>query len=307
MIKKLKAWFQLFRPPNLFTVPGDPILGYLIGAGTLAAIDFSLVLVTLSALCLYAYGLLSNDLADLAEDRLKRPDRPLPSGLVSPSAAKFAAFLLLAAGLILAFNINKNAFYIAFFLAVFIFLYNNFFKKNSVLGPFTVALCRAFSVILGYSAAFKSHRIDSMLYIVAFTWLLYFFAVSLAAYYETEQDKQVRGTFMMFMVPILWMVTAPVGSGALTPILFMKEMNPSFFLALAATTIFAMFIVKNGIIMGLKKEKPGVIPKCIGELIWNVLFLQAAGCAFIGFPHFALGIFVLAIPARMMAKVFYAS
>lgn len=308
MIKKLKAWLQLFRPPNLFTVPGDPILGYVIGAGTLAAIDISgLSLVVLSALLLYAYGLVSNDLVDFEEDKLKRPDRPLPSGLVAPAAAKFAAFCLLAAGLIAAYSVNQNTFYVAFLLAVFIFLYNNLFKKNSLLGPFTVALCRAFSLLLGYVAAFSSYRIDPMIYIVCFTWLLYFFAVSMAAYYETEQTRQVRGTFMLVMVPVLWFATAPIGSGSLRPIFVMKEINPSFFLALATTFIFAMFIIKNAITMSMKWDRPGVVPKCIGELIWNILFLQAAGCAFVGFPHFALGLFLLAIPARIMAKVFYGS
>lgn len=308
MFKKLKAWFQLLRLPNLFTVPGDPVLGYVIGAGSMIAIDFTgMTMVAMSAISLYAYGLVANDLVDFEEDTLKRHDRPLPSGLVSRTAAKFTAFFLLGAGLSMAYSVNENTFYTAFILAVFIFLYNNFFKKNALLGPFTVALCRTFSLLLGYSAAFNSPRVDPMIYIVCFTWLLYFFAVSLAAYYETEQAKQVRGTFIMVMVPVLWFATAPMGSGALGPILVMKEINPSFFLALASTFIFAMFIIKNALILGMKGDQPGMISKSIGELIWNIIFLQAAGCAFVGFPHVALGIFLLALPARFMAKIFYSS
>ena len=29
----MKAWLQLFRVPNLFTVPGDPLAGFLIATG----------------------------------------------------------------------------------------------------------------------------------------------------------------------------------------------------------------------------------------------------------------------------------
>ncbi|MEA3189035.1 MAG: hypothetical protein QOD99_2865, partial [Chthoniobacter sp.] len=73
---RLRTWLQLFRAPNLFTVPGDPLAGYLLvvrgsfNGAVLPAIGASI--------CFYAAGLLMNDLADFAEDRRERPERPLP-------------------------------------------------------------------------------------------------------------------------------------------------------------------------------------------------------------------------------------
>ena len=52
--------------------------------------------------CITAYGYVSNDLADRVEDRMNKPDRPLPSGLISASVARWMATLLAGLGLVLA-------------------------------------------------------------------------------------------------------------------------------------------------------------------------------------------------------------
>ncbi|NBV85120.1 MAG: hypothetical protein EBS01_02380 [Verrucomicrobia bacterium] len=83
---KAHTWLQLFRAPNLFTVPGDPIAGYLIAYA--GFFDTSIVFVTMASLAFYGAGLLLNDLIDIAEDRAERPNRPLPSGQVSPTTVR---------------------------------------------------------------------------------------------------------------------------------------------------------------------------------------------------------------------------
>ena len=75
---KFRTWLQLFRAPNLFTAPGDPLAGYLL-ANFGAGIDGTLPLVIIACLLFYGAGLLLNDFADLEEDRRDRPSRPLPS------------------------------------------------------------------------------------------------------------------------------------------------------------------------------------------------------------------------------------
>src|SRR3954447_23838104 len=76
----VRVWLQLFRAPNLFTVPGDPLAGFLLANGS--DLDRSVVFAIVASLCFYAAGLLMNDLADEAEDLRERPNRPLPSGAV---------------------------------------------------------------------------------------------------------------------------------------------------------------------------------------------------------------------------------
>ena len=93
-----RAWLQLFRVPNLLTVPGDPIAGvFLAAAAANAAIPASAMFAAMAvSLLLYGAGLLQNDYFDLPEDRRERPRRPLPSGAVRPVYAIAVAVSLRA-------------------------------------------------------------------------------------------------------------------------------------------------------------------------------------------------------------------
>ena len=99
MASPLRTWLQLFRAPNLFTVPGDPLAGYVLAS--YGALESDVFFAVGASVCFYAAGLLDNDLADLAEDRAERPARPLPSGAASPRAVRGAAGLLTVLGFFL--------------------------------------------------------------------------------------------------------------------------------------------------------------------------------------------------------------
>ena len=90
------AWLQLLRVPNLFTVPGDPVAGFLLA--TFGVLTPDVVLAILGSLCLYAGGLVLNDLHDLDEDRRDRPNRPLPAGEIAVRSAWLAVIGLFLVG-----------------------------------------------------------------------------------------------------------------------------------------------------------------------------------------------------------------
>ena len=96
----IRTWLQLFRAPNLFTVPGDPLAGYVLAS--YGAFESDVFYAVGASVCFYAAGLLDNDLADLAEDRVERPFRPLPSGAAKPLTVALVAAVLTGAGLLLA-------------------------------------------------------------------------------------------------------------------------------------------------------------------------------------------------------------
>ena len=101
-------WLRLLRVPNLLTVPGDVLSGFFLAMVSLRAcgVDVSvsqfvpaLALCLCASLCLYAAGLVFNDVADLAVDAVERPSRPLPSGAIGRRAASMAGVCFVLAGL----------------------------------------------------------------------------------------------------------------------------------------------------------------------------------------------------------------
>ncbi len=151
------AWAQLLRLPNLLTVPGDPIAGYLIASSLLGSgVDWRIIPAAIASLLLYAGGLAMNDWFDLAEDRRDRPTRPLPSGEI-PQSQVFVAWLLLCiAGVGTAAIASLPAAGVAAVLAGLVLAYNAGMKRIAVLGPIVMGSCRAASFLLGLAVAQRS-------------------------------------------------------------------------------------------------------------------------------------------------------
>lgn len=139
------AWAELLRLPALCTVPGDALAGAAVtqgrpGRGTALAIGASL--------CLYEAGMVLNDWADRHTDALERPQRPLPSGRVSPRAALTAAATLTAAGLGLAAAAGRPALATATALTATVWSYDLWLKRTPA-GPAAMAGARSLDLLLG--------------------------------------------------------------------------------------------------------------------------------------------------------------
>src|SRR5436190_7298805 len=139
MNPRLRTWLQLFRAPNLFTVPGDPLCGYLLANSSVYGWD--LLLPICASLFFYGAGLLMNDLADEDEDRRERPNRPLPSGAASRTAVRAALWALNLAGLgLLALSWHRDAMIFGVMLVVAVWLYNRVTKGWPVVGALNMGL-----------------------------------------------------------------------------------------------------------------------------------------------------------------------
>ena len=94
--KTLMPWLRLVRLPNLLTVPGDPVSGFLLAAAAKGQMPHigKMAAAAGASLCLYIFGLILNDMVDLAEDARERPERPLPSGSVTVAQARMAAIAM---------------------------------------------------------------------------------------------------------------------------------------------------------------------------------------------------------------------
>jgi 4-hydroxybenzoate polyprenyltransferase len=146
----VKPFLQLLRPPNLFTVPGDPLCGALLANH--GAWSWRILPCIVVSLASYCAGLVINDLADFSEDLRDRPSRPLPSGGVSRRAAIALALLFIAIALVSAAFVNTPVLILALLLLAEILWYNLLAKKNAFLAPIAMGLCRGISVLVGAAA-----------------------------------------------------------------------------------------------------------------------------------------------------------
>ena len=91
-----RGYLELVRPANVATALADVLAGYAVaGLGNTRALGWLLF----STACLYAGGVVLNDVFDRDIDRLERPERPIPSGRVSVAAAAGLGLGLLALGI----------------------------------------------------------------------------------------------------------------------------------------------------------------------------------------------------------------
>jgi len=139
---------RLVRAPAALSVPGDALAGAA-ATGSLGARTAGL---SAAAVCLYWAGMAANDWADRDLDAQERPERPIPSGLVTPGTALGVAASLSAAGLVLAgLAGGRRALGVAVPLTGMIWWYDTRLKATGA-GPAAMAACRGLDVLLGASS-----------------------------------------------------------------------------------------------------------------------------------------------------------
>lgn len=262
---KRNAWLELFRLPNLLTVPGDPLAGFLLAAAAISPVPLlSLVwLPMLASLCLYITGLISNDLADLKEDSRDRPERPLPSGRIHRSSAVAALVFFTLAGLGLAFLSNQKVFVIACLLACTILLYNFSFKTFPVLGPLAMGFCRGTSFAMGAAAA-SPNVSGNVPVLIAFTGLvLYIACLTLISRRET-----IRRTIgFIRWLPALSLLAMFIGLFYIFPIVSIRTV-------VVASIAYFWAIYQGFRLAGIPKIP--VVQSSIANLISNLLVVQSS-------------------------------
>ena len=196
------AWLRLLRLPNLLTVPGDVLAGFLLAPSATAGDWGQLFFLAIpSGLLLYSAGLVLNDLFGYAEDLLERPQRPLPSQQVSrESAAAVAILLAWFAAFAAAFF---DALPVALPLILCIVLYDVGLKRLPFLGPILMGACRAGNLLLGVSAAHEGLSLSPAPLAGAIALGLYVALVAHLARNEARPDAKVSPRHVGFLLRML--------------------------------------------------------------------------------------------------------
>lgn len=267
------GWVRLVRLPNLLTVPGDVLAGYLLAVGAGAVWGPHLGLTIALSLLLYVGGLIMNDLADIHVDAQERPDRPLPSGAVDDLYARLVMMSCLALALLLARYLGWPTVVVSLAIVVSMTLYNQFLK-GTVLGPLLMGCCRGLNVWLG--ASLVSGRTD-LFYLATGGYTFYVLAMTAVASSEVT-GRRLGGRALWPLLAVVWLSATllhqtPVSGSTLT------RLGVVLFLAFSMTGLAAWRLWEAG---------PRSAPPLIGLLISVLLFLQAAFCLASDAGHLAL-------------------
>jgi 4-hydroxybenzoate polyprenyltransferase len=144
------GYLELARPANLLTAAANVLAGY---AAAGMPEHARLPYLATSGVCLYAGGIVFNDVFDRNLDAVERPERSIPSGRVPVrNAVVFGACLLMAA-VGLAFRASVASGTLAIAIACAALVYDSVAKHHPIAGPLNMGLCRGMNVLLGVSAA----------------------------------------------------------------------------------------------------------------------------------------------------------
>ena len=225
------------RPANIVTSVADVLAGVAI-SGVLTSADVNarylvpVLLLSAATVGLYGGGVVFNDVFDAALDQVERPERPIPSGLISLREAGFLGSLLLTAGIVLAAFCNPVSGILAFCIAACALIYNKFGKHQLMLGPLNMGLCRGLNLLLGISiipsavSAWYGLAIVPVVYIASITMIsrgevhggsratlymacfLYSLVIGFILYFSFLKGMQLYA--LAFLLPFTWMIFRPL-------------------------------------------------------------------------------------------------
>jgi len=164
----IRGYIQIIRPLNLGILFVAVFLGGFV-SGKISPLQ-KLLLACLSATLIGAGGNAINDVFDVEIDKINKPSRPLPQGLLSlPQAIAYSIFLFLL-GFFLSVWIHVYAMGIAWLCSCLLFLYSWKLKQTVLWGNLTVAFLGGMAFLYGGLAV---GNIRTSLWIALFAFLFH--------------------------------------------------------------------------------------------------------------------------------------
>ena len=282
---RIMPWLQLLRLPNLFTAPGDSLAGYFLASafiGNKTVSLWTIVLLAVTSVFIYAFGVVMNDLVDYQEDCIHRPERPLPSGRINRQQATWICVQLwIIASIccpgssisIFLLHIDSNSLFVFVVLFITIALYNMWLKHYRLAGSIAMGLCRGLNFLLGVAAIGFDVPYGKIwpvfvpfaavtAYIAAVTWLA-----------DKENEEQNVG----FVVQIPAIAAALAWFGTVLPL-------PEKTVALAIPAVFLVLTVslqeQTAGKLYHKTVSPKEMQQSIGALLRPLVFWQVTWILF---------------------------
>lgn len=146
--KKIRGAIQLFRPELPLAAGVCVVLGEIVAIGGLPSVrEFCLGFAC--GFFLSGSALTLNDYFDVEVDQVNAPERPIPSGLLTPSDAIALTVFASLIGLIAAFFVSPLAFIVSVIFWIVGILYNWKYKAEGLSGNLMVSSSVGITFIMG--------------------------------------------------------------------------------------------------------------------------------------------------------------
>ena len=282
--ERISGWFQLLRLPHIFTVPGDPLIGFLIAGGLV--LDRrglpSIIAACFISMAMSLFGIITNDLADIQIDTTQHPDRPLPRGVVSPRAASYAAQLCFLAAVVPAIWLGWRFFFVTLVALISIYSYNFYVKYRPKRASVMMAVMRDLTFGLGILVVPGiSIRRILLLFVYGIGLFLYYCGLNEITRSETL-SKMVRpgggrmlaGAGLCAVVPLVFTLRLMRDSTTILPVVF----------GLLAILLCAMYLVVALWVYQVSRTgaSPARIQMAVHASFRAALLVQAAATASCG-------------------------
>ena len=299
----LRDYLALMRLPNVFTSMADAAMGFLFVRALAGAADALLLAILLVASSLlYLSGVVLNDFFDLELDSRERPDRPLPSGRISPRAALRLGLALMFSGALLGCaasffvgSVVPGA--IAVILAISILIYDAGLKFTAI-GPVLMGSCRMFNVLLGMSAAAAPFAAEH--WVVAGAVGLYITGITWFARTENVRSSRVQlalsTAVIMSGIGLLSSLPHWIDPLRLTPLLL--EQPQRWWLLML---ILGMLIGWR-CLRALLAPSPAQVQAAVAQGILSLIILDAVACFAVRGLFWSVIILLLLVPAMYFGK-----
>jgi hypothetical protein len=297
-VTRLTGFLRLMRPANIVTAVSDILAGVAIAcfAVEIKWTELSFLppfLLVLSTIGLYGGGVVFNDVFDAELDKTERPERPIPSGLISKNSAAMFASVLLALALVAAALVHEQLFSPSFFIALAIAIaavvYDKWGKHHLFLGPLNMGLCRGLNLLLGMSifpAALSGY------WIICFVPVIYIAAITVISRGEVHGGKKTSlfAAVIFYFVVVAFILTTAIGNNNLLQALG--------FLVILVTLTFPPLL------KAMKEPKGPLIGKAVKAGVIALIAMNASWAAAFGAFYFALLILLLLPLSLWLAKLF---
>jgi len=232
-MNKVIGYIRLMRVANVVTSVADVLAGIAISGYFLTHGDYlPVILLCISTIGLYSGGIIFNDVFDAALDKIERPERPIPSGLISIKEAAVFGSGCFAIGIIAAGLYQSASLIIAILIVIACITYNKWLKHHELLGPLNMGICRGLNLLLGISILMPVMydwwflSLIPIIYIYSITMisrgevhggnkntlliatLLYLVVISAILF--VSYNKQHILQTLIFILPFTWMIYSPL-------------------------------------------------------------------------------------------------